>query len=157
MSDFYRAWLVDNGFLMGDNGGPCYLIDRDKLEKEMSEIDGIIADEDVVMTSALVRAFKMSGCDPACHCCGKEIKIGEEFKLACVLSVENTRSRNPVETPNDEMLCSACTPKKLIAMRRREQRKTVAYHIAQGGGFTRKSAITYHPPQGLGHTRKHKD
>ena len=66
----------------------------------MTEIDQIPADQTVVMTATLERAFKAAGCDPTCHCCQAEITIGEAFKLAMI-------------DATDEMLCDNCTPHKL--------------------------------------------
>jgi len=103
----------------------------------MKEIDEIKSDEKVVMTAILIRAFKMAGCDPACHCCDKELKAGDIFTLAEVKSISNVRNVRSEPETNDEMLCSNCNPAKLIRKRQRLQNERITYHARQGGGFTR--------------------
>lgn len=87
----------------------------------MSEIDKIVADERVMMTETLIRAFRAEGCNPGCHCCSEYILKGSYFKLAQVAG-------------NDEMLCDDCTPKKLLKKRKKER----AEREFQARGFTRK-------------------
>ena len=95
----------------------------------MSEIDDIPADEEVILTATMDRAFKVLGCDPTCHCCEEEINIGDVFKLACV---DN----------EDEMLCAKCTPEQLIAKQKAAQAEAVQLSLAsasylRSGGFSR--------------------
>lgn len=108
----------------------------------MSEIDKIVADVETVMTSVLIRAFKALGCNPACHCCGKELKDGNIFKLAMVTTRPywsyGDMAPSPTTETSDEMLCAVCTPERLIAVRKKNLKDRVLK--SQGGnsnGFTR--------------------
>lgn len=97
------------------------------------KIDDIPADETVVMTSALIRLFKIEGCDPACHCCEHVIESGEEFTLAQIKTVEWYRGQ---EETDDEMLCESCTPEMLMESRKEDWKKRNEYLNRKG--FTRK-------------------
>ncbi len=108
----------------------------------MSKIDSIKADLKTIMTDELVRAFRLSGCDPECHCCQKNILIGDTFTLSEINDPE-------LEELKDEMLCIACTPDMLLKERRRqkelvkrEREKYAREKIAQGGhGYSRKHQL----------------
>jgi len=100
----------------------------------MSEIDEIKADEEGVMTSTLIRAFRAAGCDPACHCCFKTLKEGDKFKLAKVETMK-LNYYSIVESVNDEMLCEDCTPRMLKGRRKKQRADWVA---SKTSGFTRK-------------------
>lgn len=86
----------------------------------MPEIADIPADETVTMTFALMRAFRIEGCNPACHCCGKKIEAGAEFKLAFVKTIGvwyqgyTLKRGYKGQVPEDEMLCDTCTVDDLI-------------------------------------------
>ena len=119
----------------------------------MSGIESIKADVKMEMTELLLRAFRAAGCDPACHCCYVEIKVGDEFKLAVVISTKIGQQEQTL----DEMLCSKCTPVKLIRRRKLDIKNNNARRarkIAEGGsGFSRPS---YHEHQHMGFSRVHK-
>lgn len=97
-------------------------------------LEEIPADEIVVLSAQLNRAFRSVGCQPGCHCCKKSIDVGDEFKLAMVEQVEaaglSSRMRGE---PRDEMLCTDCTPAKLLRKRRKAKRDWEA----AGRGYSR--------------------
>ena len=100
----------------------------------MGEIDEIKADEVGVMTSILIRAFRASGCDPTCHCCLKQIKNGDKFKLARIETMK-LDYYSVVESINDEMLCEDCTPRMLKGRRKKQRADWIA---SKTSGFSRK-------------------
>lgn len=121
-------------------------------------IDDIKADVKMEMTELLLRAFQAAGCEPSCHCCYSEIKVGDEFKLAIVVS---TKVGHQEETL-DEMLCNKCTPAKLIKRRKMNIKNNDAIRarkIARGeSGFSRiHKGPSYHLHQHMGFSRVNKD
>jgi len=94
----------------------------------VNEIDKIVADEEIEMTPLLRRAFLLTACDPACHCCGNDIGDGAVFKLAAVIGQWNK------DDYYDEMLCENCTVQDLLDERDRKEKERIA---RLGGGFSR--------------------
>lgn len=92
-------------------------------------LDSIVANEEVLMTVELIRAFKIVGCEPACHCCGEDLLQGDIFKLEMIKTEDLIGSESSF---NDEMLCKNCTANMLISLRRQEC-KDYTYT-----GYTRK-------------------
>ena len=101
----------------------------------MTILDDIIADVEIEMTEDLIRAFRIEGCDPACHCCEKTLEAGKMFKLA-VVETADWWANNTVA--NDEMLCCDCTAEMLI-QRKIELAKTHHKDLDRSrNGYTRK-------------------
>ena len=96
-------------------------------------IDEIPADTELVMTADLRRCFLVAGCDPACHCCDKDIKDGATFKLAQIDTM-------------DKMLCSRCTPRMFRNARARQRQ----FNLSRGGsGYERQhTTVTLVPALG---------
>ncbi len=103
-------------------------------------LDDIPADEVVILTEQLDRAFRAVRCVPTCHCCGVPILIGDKFKLAMTETVDapglSSRWHGGAK---DEMLCERCTPEKLLKKRQAVRRRW----LADGGGYSR-----LHKPKG---------
>ena len=102
-------------------------------------INDINPSEDTVMTPALVRLFTAEGCVPTmCHACNKRIKAGVTFKLIPHNSGDGLR---------DEMCCSDCGEKELVARDKRIERQRVhhvSYDQSAGyatGGYSRPSKV----------------
>ena len=95
----------------------------------------IPADDLLTLTAPMARAFRTEGCEPACHCCGKDIEIGRKFKLAFI-PTPSTYCPQFVPQGEDVMLCYHCTPAKLVEVRER-QRKARERQRA-GHGFIRE-------------------
>ena len=97
-------------------------------------LNDIPADEIIVLSAQFDRAFRAVGCTPSCHCCRTSLEIGDKFKLAMVEQVEaaglSSRMRGE---PRDEMLCTDCTPAKLLRKRRKAKRDWEA----AGRGYSR--------------------
>ena len=102
-----------------------------------NEIDKIAADEEVIMTSSLKRAFLTEGCDPACHCCKRKIEIGETFKLAFMVT-KNPEQASKHDNNQDEMLCSECSPQMLIDIRKKQHSNEVIRRNKPTWGFSRR-------------------
>jgi len=102
----------------------------------MSELDAIPADVEVVMSESMQRAFRVEGCDPACHCCEESISVGSTFKLAYIKSIPLVGK----EEADDEMLCEKCTPEMLINARQKERDDW--HESLSRKGFTRKHKET---------------
>jgi len=108
----------------------------------MSEIDEINPSEDTIMTDQLIRIFKSEGCSPTeCHACGKEIKLGEIFKL---VPHPKTNYFGNIEGDGfiDEMCCKDCETVDLNLRDKRLQRdrhKLKARQLTGAGGFSRPS------------------
>ena len=98
-------------------------------------LDSIVADEEVLMTDALVRAFEIEGCEPACHCCGEDIVSGDMFKLQMIKTMKEKTL--PKKSANDEMLCKDCTADMLI-LNRKKKRKDYLKWKEVNPGYTRK-------------------
>ena len=96
------------------------------------KVADIPADDVLTLTAALARAFRTENCEPACHCCGKDIQIGRKFKLAFIPSKEPL---SLFSDGHDVMLCYHCTPAKLAIAREKER---VARMRRAGHGFTRE-------------------
>lgn len=94
-------------------------------------IDEIIPDEELTMTQTLKRAFLLEGCNPACHCCEKEIVIGEVFKLAFI-EHKNIEYVYSPDVSEDEMLCSVCTPEMLKKKMKVRHKEKLAYINRRG-------------------------
>ena len=97
-------------------------------------IDKIPADEDTILTTLLKRAFQYHSCNPACHCCGNDINVGEIFKLASIEAEEPWNKGNFY----DHMLCRNCTAQDYIdkqALRRTERERRA------GMGFSRPHLV----------------
>lgn len=108
----------------------------------MELINEIKSDVLMGMTENLIRAFRIKGCDPACHCCNKKIEAGDKFKLAEVKAVVagSFYEDAKLET-NDEMLCGKCTPVELANSRKKQRKRDKSRWMAgRTGGFTRKHA-----------------
>lgn len=99
----------------------------------MDILDGIIADDVLVMTPEFVRAFRLAGCDPACHCCGKPIKVGRKFKLAAVVL---PTYYDPKPDVTDQMLCGRCSVNMLKAAHAKKDKEYI--DSLRRGGYTRK-------------------
>lgn len=53
-------------------------------------VEEIPSDELVIMDSEWHRVFNAAGCDPACHNCGKYIKVGDKFKLSTIKKLSSS-------------------------------------------------------------------
>lgn len=101
------------------------------------KVADIPADDVLMLTAALARAFRAENCEPACHCCGKGIEIGRKFKLAFIPTPSaNCSQFATAPEGEDVMLCYHCTPAKLAVVREK-QRKARARERA-GRGFIRE-------------------
>jgi len=78
-------------------------------------IEQIPSDELTAMTDTFYKAFKASGCKPRCHCCSKEIKTNNFFKLGTVVnapkidSVSSGYSKWQETESREVMLCDECS------------------------------------------------
>ncbi len=106
-------------------------------------IDKIPADENTVMTPLLRRAFLMEECDPACHCCDKDIADGDNFKLASVPAEDEWNGTF------DIMLCTDCT-KANYTIHMERKREAAAEATRQ-----RMEIRNYSPYGGRGFSRPH--
>lgn len=105
-------------------------------------IEEIPADEVIVMTSVLHRAFKAGGCAPMCHFCLKDLEIGKHFKLA---TVEGSTSSNlsHIDYPanysttitKEVMLCDVCTAKQYNKRTKKHKAEYEARKAAGGGCY----------------------
>lgn len=100
------------------------------------QLDSLPSDVEITMTTDLIRAFKIEGCDPACHCCYRKIIAGEKFKLSMIdalggYNLEDTKL-------NDEMLCCDCTPDMLIAHKEHLVEENLKALHRSRCGYTRK-------------------
>ena len=106
-------------------------------------LDEIPADAEIEMTAELIRAFKLCGCDPTCHCCGKQLIEGRAFKLAYITSLDrftvtyHTGEKYRTMKESDEMLCSECTPADLIAYQERLWKEGEKSYENRYSGYTR--------------------
>lgn len=115
-------------------------------------VEQIPSDELVVMTEPFHRAFKVHGCDPACHCCWKPITVGKEFKLATVEQAEEISTNYPErfqdvidnfdehKVTREVMLCAVCTPelfkrKQISDLKKRKKRAETELSPSQWGCF----------------------
>lgn len=100
-------------------------------------IDDIMSGADTIMTSELVRLFKVAGCSPTkCHACGRILKVGMVFKLVA--------HKEPDAVSTDEMCCSKCGEDQLVLRDKRLARaSTPIYRRDIGtpswGGYSRPS------------------
>ena len=114
----------------------------------MSElINEIPADTEIEMTGELIRAFKVAGCHPTCHCCGKELIEGQPFKLAYIKSLDrftvtyHTDERHKEFKEEDEMLCNKCSPADLIAYQEKLWKNSEVEFDNRHSGYTRHHQI----------------
>jgi len=73
-------------------------------------VEDIKSDEIVILTEELYRIFVATGCEPACHACYKDFKVGDKFQLA---TVNRRQKRGENRVTHDVMLCDKCTVKDL--------------------------------------------
>lgn len=73
-------------------------------------LDDIPTNQTLTLTNVIDRLFKMAGCDPTCHCCHVEIKVGEAFELAYHKTLVRTQVGGvSAREEKDIMLCDKCT------------------------------------------------
>lgn len=113
-------------------------------------VEEIPSDQVIEMTDLLHRAFNAGGCDPICHCCVKELKVGLPFKLATVTtySTESANSGINLMSPSlqvsrEVMLCDTCTV-EMMAKRNRKRRREYEKYRAAGGGCYRVNGKIVH-------------
>ncbi len=100
------------------------------------DINDLETDELITMTKEMHRAFNAVGCDPACHCCGVKIPVGEQYKFGHVtlqLAMEADREFGPYEKfkpfktdkGHEVMLCKddLCTPEAMVLKAQEEKRR----------------------------------
>ncbi len=103
-------------------------------------IEDIPADQDIIMTTLIHRAFSTGGCKPCCHGCGKWIEPNSIFKLTtCKTYVKadgtNQDLNRDIET-REVMLCDKCT---IESVENKASKGHQAYlkRRAEGGGCYR--------------------
>ena len=105
----------------------------------MTDLDAIPADVTMPMTEPLQRAFRMAECDPACHVCGDQIDIGDDFILA---TIRHVHPRWDDEEFTDEMVCGKHTRKDLEVLSKEqtdEEQRIV--DLPPHKGFSRPSIV----------------
>lgn len=81
-------------------------------------VEEIPADEIVNMTEFWHKAFKVNGCTPCCHSCGKWILPGHLFQLTTVKTRTQYRAGQTKVGIGDRhesteiMICGTCDPKE---------------------------------------------
>lgn len=92
-------------------------------------LDNIKADEVVIMTGILYRLFSAAGCEPTCHCCSRDLRLGIKFKLS-------TMPIDPERGEREVMLCTKCTvaglvkgTKEQIALMKKQREKRIADNV----------------------------
>lgn len=111
----------------------------------MSNLNDIAPSTDTVLTDELKRLFLYAGCDPACHACGRRIKVGDTFKLT---PHKKAAGWEPEGERRDEMCCAKCgEPELLKRDKRSDAERTKRYYssgsarsgVRVGGGYSRLS------------------
>jgi len=94
-------------------------------------IEDIKSNEIVELTDELKRIFVAAGCEPACHACFKDFKVGDKFQLAVV---NRRRRRGEDRVTHDVMLCDKCTAADLPEepVSKKEWDKHVTSHNYRG-------------------------
>ncbi len=108
-------------------------------------LDDIPADVPFDMTDDLVRLFRIADCDPACHACLNQIKVGDSFELAAGFDDQ------------DHMLCGECTIQDYErrtaeraahrAERRQRERQEYFDETGRWPGYSRPSQSTVEDKQ----------
>ena len=90
-------------------------------------LDDIPADTLLILTRLAEKLFKVAGCDPACHACEVDLKLGDEYKLA-------------THEERDVMLCGKCTPADLTRQTEEAAERLRIYRLNNPySGFSRPS------------------
>ena len=90
-------------------------------------LDDIPADTPLILTRLAERLFKVAGCNPACHACKVDLKLGDEYKLL-------------THADRDVMLCGKCTGADLTRKAAAAEKAYRAYRKRHPhAGFSRPS------------------
>ncbi len=90
-------------------------------------LDDILADTLYILDALAEKLFKVAGCEPACHACKVDLKLGDEYKLL-------------THGGRDVMLCGKCTGADLTRKAADAERSLRAYRKRHPhAGFSRPS------------------
>ena len=104
------------------------------------KVEEIPSDKLVVMTKFWHKAFNTAGCNPMCHCCMRDIKIGEKFKLATVETNKTDSANSGISLmakieSREVMLCQSCSVEDMNKMTKINKEKYEEYRNSGGGCF----------------------
>ena len=103
-------------------------------EESRMTLDDIAADVTLVLTREYNRLFKAAGCQPTCHACLRQIRVGMKFKLA-------THERRDVMLCAKHSLKHLTDPAEVEKVREARWRRQAQERLRAGlsPGFSRPS------------------